>query len=405
MAKNQKTNQSTDQKVLTKYDRKLAERKKQEEKNKQDDKKFKIGALIALAVCVVVIIAAIITPIQTKKAKTTETFIQLGDRAVTELEFDYYYNSVKNSYLPLLSYTGVDVSGNFESAAYSEDLTWRDVFTQDALAQMKQVFALSKDAAENGYSYDATEEYESQKVEIAAAAAENGITVPQYYKVAYGSYATEENIEPFVLENIIATAYYNYELMKVHEPSAEEIEAYYLENQKTYDKVDYRYFAFSAELSEDAAEKEITTAMNDLKKKADSFLKARKSDTDFEELCIANASEDTKADYEDAATEKSLVEGGTSTNVPSAIQEWLYDDSRKEGDITVIEDTENHQYHVVEFISKYYNGSSDVTISNLLSSNAVTAYVNGLMESFALNDVKGNLKDVVTEPVSDEQAE
>lgn len=405
MAKNQKNNQNSDQKVLTKYDRKLAERKQQEAKNKQDDKKFKIGALIALAVCVVVIIAIILTPIHTKKAKTTETFIKLGDRVVTELEFDYYYNSVKNSYLPLLSYTGVDVSGNFESAAYSEDLTWRDIFTQDALAQMKQVFALSKDAAEKGYTYDPTEQYETQKTEIAAASAENGITVPQYYKVAYGSYATEENITPFALENIVATAYYNNELMKVHEPSAEEIAAYYQENQQTYDKVDYRYFAFSAELSEDATEKEISTAMKDLKDKADSFLKARKSGTVFEDLCIANASEDTKAAYEDAATEKSLVEGSTSANVPSAIRDWLYDDSRKEGAITVIEDTDNHQYHVVEFISKYYNGSSDVTISQLLASNAVTAYVNELMESFQLNDVKGNLKNIVTEPVSDEQAE
>jgi len=397
MAKNQKPNQNTDKKVLTKYDRKLAERKQQEEKNKKDDKLFKIGIFVTIALVAVVIAAMIITPIRTRNAKTTETYIKLGDREVTELEFDYYYNSTKNSYLPILSYTGVDVSGNFEAAAYSEDLTWKDVFTQDALAQMKQIFALSKDAAEKGYSYDANAEYESQKAEIAEAAATNGISVPQYYKVAYGSYATEENVKPFIIENIIATAYYNYELMKINEPSAEEIDAYYQENQQTYDKVDYRSFAFQAQLAEDASEKEITAAMKELKQKADSFLKNRKDGTDFEKLCIENASEDKKADYEDSATEKSLTEGGSNSGTPAAIREWLYDDTRKESDITVIEDVDNHQYYVVEFIDKYYDGSSDVTISNLLSSDAVTAYVNELMEAFELQDIKGSLKNVTLE--------
>lgn len=397
MAKNQKPNQNTDKKVLTKYDRKLAERKQQEEKNKKDDKLFKIGIFVAIALVAVVIAAMIITPIRTRNAKTTETYIKLGDREVTELEFDYYYNSTKNSYLPILSYTGVDVSGNFEAAAYSEDLTWKDVFTQDALAQMKQIFALSKDATEKGYSYDANAEYESQKAEIAEAAATNGISIPQYYKAAYGSYATEENVKPFIIENIIATAYYNYELMKINEPSAEEIDAYYQENQQTYDKVDYRSFAFQAQLAEDASEKEITAAMKELKQKADNFLKARKDGTDFEELCIKNASEDKKADYEDSTTEKSLTEGGSNSGTPAAIREWLYDDTRKESDITVIEDVDNHQYYVVEFIDKYYDGSSDVTISNLLSSDAVTAYVNELMEAFELQDIKGSLKNVTLE--------
>jgi len=38
-----------------------------------------------------------------------------------------------------------------------------------------------------------------------------------------------------------------------------------------------------------------------------------------------------------------------------------------------------------------------VTISNLLSSDAVTAYVNELMEAFELQDIKGSLKNVTLE--------
>ncbi len=404
MAKNLKPNENTEQKAQTKYDRKIAERKQQAEKNKRDDKLFKIGSGIFIAAFVVVIAAAIIIPIYTRHIKTTETYIKIGDREVTELEFDYYYNSVKNSYSPYLSYMGVDTSTNFEDEPYSEDLTWGDLFAQDAAAQMRQVFALSKDAEENGFSYDASGEYEAQQLEIEEVAETNGISVSQYYKLAYGTYATEKNTEPFVIENIVTNAYYN-ELLEKNVPSEEEIDAYYNENRQTYDKVDYRYFDFQAELKEDASEDEIAAAMKDLKKKAESFMEARKDGTDFEELCIKNASEEEKADYEDTETEKSLATGSSNAGVPAAIREWLYDDARTEGDITVIEDADNNQYYVVEFIDKYYDEASDATISDLLASETVTAYVTELTEAFEVKDVKGELKYLTVEAVSDEQDE
>lgn len=122
-------------------------------------------------------------------------------------------------------------------------------------------------------------------------------------------------------------------------------------------------------------------------------MEARKSGSDFEELCIQNASEEAKADYEDADTEYCLKEGQFRAYTSSVISSWLYDDARKEGDIEVIESEENHQYYVVEFVNRYYDAEeSDAEISGLLASDSTTEYISGLMDKYEVNDTKGKLK-------------
>lgn len=395
MAKKNVPEVKSEQKVQTRYDRKMEARKQKEAKDKRDDKIFKIvSSLIGIAIVAGIVIGIAASVIK-KQDALNGTYVKIGNEEVTKLEFDYYYNGVKNNYLTtyssLLPYMGIDTSTDFEDQDYTDELTWRDMFSQMAVEQMTQTFALASDAAASGFTYDVDTDYSSTEASIEEAAKEAGVSVSEYYKSIYGEYATVKNMEPFIKEGILASAYYN-ELLETNTPTQEEVLAYYQEHTQDYDKVDYRSFVFAADPAEDASEEEIEKAMTELKEKADAFVAAREGGSDFEELCIENASEDDKANYEDEESEYSLSEGRYYTGVPSAIADWLYEEGRKAGDITVIEDETNHQYYVAEFVQKYYDEADNETISDLIASDRVTEYVDTLMGSYEVTDVKGKLK-------------
>ena len=49
--------------------------------------------------------------------------------------------------------------------------------------------------------------------------------------------------------------------------------------------MDYKHYTFTADVSEDASEEEISKAMDEIKAKAEEMAKAREEGEDFEALC------------------------------------------------------------------------------------------------------------------------
>ena len=396
MAKENKTQENNGQKIQTKYERKIEERKKREEKDKRDAKLMRIGVIAACFLIAAAIVGSVAASALRKKAATSDAYITIGSHSVTKLEFDYYYYLMKNNYMmtygSLLSYMGVDATQNLEDQQYSGEMTYKDLFEQLAVEQIRQTKALADDAAANNFVYDDTEDYAAilNEVEVNAEAA--GTTVNNYYKLSYGEYATEKNLESFAKEGLLAGKYYEY-LIEQNAPEEQEIKDYYAENILNYDRVDYYSFAFGAESEEDAASQEdVEKAMEDAREKAEAMKKAREAGAAFKDLCLENASEENKAMYEDSETDASLREGAYHSSVPAAMADWLYEDGRTQGDIAVLEDEGNNQYYVVEFVKRYYDEADDKNISNTIASERVSEYIENIMESYTVTDHKGELK-------------
>ncbi len=394
MAKNTTPEAADEQKVVTRYDRKMEERRKQKEKDKRQEKIIKITASVIGIVLVAAIVISVAASIIVKQTALRGTYVQIGDHKITGVEYDYNYNSTVNSYLSsygyILSLYGLDTTTDFSEQEYADGVTYKDLFDEMTVTQIRQVKALIDDATQNNFTYDTTADYEQYISELEAAAAEEGVSVNEYYKLAFGDYATEGRIKSFVEESLIAGAYYQ-ELLEKNAPSEDEIKAYYEENKLDYDKVDYRSYTFTAELDADASEDEVAEAMEQIKVDAEAMAAARKEGTDFNELCLTYASDETKANYEDADTDYSLSEGAYRAYITTIMAEWLYEDGRAEGDIAVLEDTDNNRYYVVEFINRYYDESDDENISNTIASTRVSEYVANLMEGYEIVDPKGNL--------------
>lgn len=396
------------EKVQTKYDRKVEARKQKEAKDKKDEKIFKIvSSCLGIAVAAAIIIAISIS-VYGKYAAVNNTYIKIGNHEITKAEYDYYYNATVNNYLTayssILPYMGLDTTKEFDEQPYTEELTWKDMFDQMTADQMTQTYALADDAGANGFTYDDTNDYSDFTAGIAAAASTAGVTEASYYKSLYGDYATKSNVESYVRKGFLVTAYYN-DLLEKNQPSEEEISSYYEANQQSYDKVDYRSFAVTAETEEEATEEEISKAMEAAKEKAEAFMAKREEGSEFEELCIEYASDENKANYEDAETEYSLTEGSYYSGVPSAVASWLYEEEREEGNITVIEDTASNRYFVVEFINKYYDEADDANIASTIAAERVTEYTAGLISNYEVTDVKGDLKYLTVDSSASEEQE
>lgn len=374
MSKNEKVTENkeqTEQKVMTKYDRKVQKRKEEKEKEKKEER---ISTAIGIVVLVALVCLVASFPIRTYLA-THETYVVVNGEAVNKVEFDYQYNLTKNNYITqygsYLTYFGLDTSKDLSTQMYSDTLTWQDYFEQNAVESLKQNKALMAEAKAAGFTYDTTDEYNTFKETIKTSAASAGISEKEYVRSIYGSYATMGRIEEYVKNDMVMNAYYE-KLQEDNAPSDDEIQSYYEENKATYDSVDYRLTTIEAdlpteptELADPVEETASTDTAADGTAAADTTQDTAYQPSDAE---IAKAMEDAKVLADDA--EQTVAKNGEAheneqkSSVNYLISDWLFDDARKAGDTTVITNDNSHCYYAVAFEKRYLDEtpSADVRV-------------------------------------------
>ena len=372
VTENKEQKEQTEQKVMTKYDRKVQKRKEEKEKEKKEER-ISTSVGIVFLVALVCLVASF--PIRTYLA-THETYVVINGEEVNKVEFDYVYNTSKNNYITqygsYLSYFGLDTSKDLSTQMYSETLTWKDYFEQNAVESLKQNKALMAEAKAAGFTYDTTDEYNTFKETIKTSAAAAGVSDKEYVRSIYGSYATMGRIEEYVKNDMVMNAYYQ-KLQEDNAPSDDEIQSYYEENKATYDSVDYRLTTIEADLptepteladpvEETAAD---TTGTTDGTTATDTTQDTAYQPSDAE---IAKAMDDAKVLADDAeqtvAKDGEAHENEKKSSVNYMISDWLFDDARKAGDTTVITNDNSHCYYAVAFEKRYLDEtpSADVRV-------------------------------------------
>ena len=374
MSKNEKVTENkeqTEQKVMTKYDRKVQKRKEEKEKEKKEER---ISMAIGIVVLVALVCLVASFPIRTYLA-THETYVVINGEAVNKVEFDYEYNLTKNNYITqyssYLTYFGLDTSKDLSTQMYSDTLTWQDYFEQMAVENLKQGKAMKAAAEAEGFTYDTTEEYNTFKETIKTSAASAGVSEKEYVRSIYGGYATMGRIEQYIKNDMVMNAYYE-KLQEDNAPSDDEIQSYYEENKASYDSVDYRLTTIEAELPTeptDLADPVEATAAPDAATDGTAATDSTQ-DTAYQpsDAEIAKAMEDAKVLADDAeqtvAKDGEAHENEKKSSVNYLISDWLFDDARKAGDTTVITNDNSHCYYVVAFEKRYLDEtpSADVRV-------------------------------------------
>ena len=405
--KNNKSNTPADntkpEKKMTKYDLKMQRRQEEEKKAKKEKTIIKTGCILAVIICVCIAAWKFYDNYQEKHGP----YITVGDHEIQKAEFDYYYYSSLNSFVSTygsyLSYFGLDTSKPLDQQQYSDTMTWDDYFQQQAVNQLKNVYALTDEANEKGFEYDATSDYDDMVSSIQSYAEQQGVSEDEYCKSVFGSDATLEGIKPYVEMSGLASAYYN-DVQDNIEVTDDEINTYYDENKDNYDSVDYRVCKIEADMPEEETEAE-TEAQTEIVAESSSETAVTESQTETESETMsaeeseaaAKAEEEAKAaamaeakakaddmlskitdeasfekvygDYAtDASTDSLNTDKKKSSISPTDVANWLFDADRQAGDTTVIEDTANNAYYVVYFKDRYLDHTKTVDVRHILIS-------------------------------------
>lgn len=361
MSKNEKVTNSEEQKIVTKYDRKIQKRKEAKEKEKREKRNSTIlGVVVVLALLALVLSF----PIRTYMS-VNETFVTVNGEAISKVEYDFNYYQVKQNYMNqngamLSAYGGMDLTADFEQDMYSNTMTWKDYFDELTMDNLTRSKALKAAADAAGFTYDTTEDYKQFEEDLEKAATNSGISQAQYLKDYYGPYATKSRISEYLKESMRINAYYNQKMEELA-PTEDEIKAYYAENKDDYDSVDYRVVMINAELPTEPTEL------------ADPVEGEVTEDTYYQpsEAEIEKAMADAKVLAEEALTTVAK-DGELQQNVKKAsevalVREWLFDSARKAGDTTILEDVNGNKYYVLAFEKRYLDETptADVRVAML----------------------------------------
>lgn len=392
MSKVNKKEEPKQDKVMTKYDRKMQERKEKALKEKKQNAISKAITAVVAVVLVAAIVISIIVTVNTQKKAVSGTFMTVGDYKVTNVEYDYYYNVMLNNYLTnyqsFLPYMGYDLTIDPELQSYDENRTWGDFFAESAVEQLKETKAMLDDAKAAGFVYETEDEDYQTFIEGCQVQADaQGITLGDYYKQSFGDYATQARLEPYIKETLYVGAYAN-KLMEDYAPTDDEITARYEADKNNYDTITYRLYTFSAD---DTMTTEQAAA------KASEMKEACVAGEDFQALCNKYDDEGiddaTDISAEALGENKNTIEGAKYTLINSLYADWLYDNARTADEVEVFADEANSRYYVVQFVEKIVDMETiNLTISNEIASERVIEYKAGLVENYEVKDVAGELK-------------
>lgn len=383
--KNDVVTEVKEEKVVTKYDKKMQKRRAEAKKDARNKKIFKITSIVVLVVAVVALVAATIINVN----RIYKEYIKVDGESVSQIEFDMYYNITKNNmvsqtlygdmtYLDyFVSYLGYDTSKSDKVQDYSDKYTWFDYFGNTTLSYIKEYKALNKLADEANFEFkDADHEYEHFIEDMEKAADEVDMAFGAYYKAVFGDHASKSNTKEFVMEYLRAVAYEDV-IYEANKASDAEVKEYYEKHKDDYDTVEYHSVYIRAEEKND-------TSLAEAKKKADEFMNDVVSVETFVDMCVDYVA---KADVETYKKDKAtLMTDIYKSNVSSDEAKWLFDAGRKTGDKTVIEDKTNYQYQVMYFVERDYDTDNNEVIKNTLYSEKYSEIVGAKTKDMTVED-------------------
>ena len=310
-------------------------------------------------VFVLVAVAAIIWKSNIIPKSATAATVNGEKYTAAEVNFHYYNLLSQSSYY--MSMMGIDPRGDLRAQQISEDQTWFDYISEQALNQIADIQALKTKAAADGFTWndELQAQFDATMDSLSAAAASSGYSgVSQYLKAVYGPLMTKKVYEAQLKDSMLAQAYVqNYQDGLTY--TDEQLTAGYEADRNAYDKVSYESVRVSGAADTqdaDGNDIEVTDEMEAAAKAA-----AKETADGIYAGFQAGGSLETLAEADEKAT-YSASESGTYTD--STLMNWLFDDSRKAGDAAVLEDGADSI--VVTFRDRFREDYNTVDVRHIL---------------------------------------
>ncbi len=309
-----------------------------------------VGVLVTL-LCICALFALIFP--NTGWSRRVTTAVKIGDEKISSAEYSYYYKTAYSNYYQMLqqyfgsSYMPIDTTKSLKKQQMSDDMTYAEYFSQNAIANLTQLVTLSKEAEKAGF--ELPEAYQTQFdgviSNVEAYAQMYGLSVSQYLN-RYVSMGFNMNLyKKCVYRELLAQAYAEY---KEGEPTytEDDMNAYYQEHKTDYDTADVHIVQFSAAGATETTE-EVTVEM--AKQNADDFISGVKTEEAFVEAAIAKANAEA-AEGTEVTEDTSEVKNLTYANAVSLdtnVASWIFDEAREAGEVSVVESATGESFYAI----------------------------------------------------------
>lgn len=287
--------------------------------------------------------------------------------------FTYNYQSYLSYYGTYMSYYGFDSSKSLKEQYYDEtnNQTWFDYFMSMTKDYIQQTLVLAEAAKADGIELDDSdlENIKTSMTQLESNASEQSMTADEYVSKFYGDGVSEKDIEECLKLTALAQKYYN----KVYDGfkyTDDDYEKYYQDNKTSYQYADFLKYTFTVPAdstsSSDSSETSESSEHKEAAEKAKAYAEALsqcKTEKEFKayvekylkqnpDLVTTNSSstsessaEESKMTDEEIQTAiNNVVDSTTSKKysyeVTSDVGKWVFDDSRKSLDTTVIENSD-----------------------------------------------------------------
>ena len=324
-----------------------------------------------LGTIAVVLLIALILFLDSGYLYTHTTALSIGDEKYSPAEVNYYYaneyHNMVNQYGNYISMFGLDtrsgISGlDKQSCPMLEDGSWRDYFLQNAEESMKQVKALSDYAKANDISLT-DEEIANVDAEIAQLsdyAKTGGYSSANNLLAAnYGNGVTTALVRQASLDGALAAKAYS-TVNDALSYSAEDLEAEYQSFNGENDLFGFLVYDVVAPV-EEGEEEASEVAKVEAHADAEAISMAYTDGEDIEDIQERfTVAVDSQLEGE-VPTVRSNVSGSSLSEL---YKEWMMDESRAAGDVTVVDDEDGTQ--VVVFLSRNDNHYATANVRHIL---------------------------------------
>ena len=316
-------------------------------------KRNKVVYTVLGAVCTVAVVALLIWNsgvFQNRAAAVT-----IAGQTYTAGDVQYYYTQIFDQYYVYSQWgmvSGFDYTVDPDEQMYDEanGVTWYDQMMNEALSTMANTKVLAAQAKEEGVelSEEGAASVEEAMQDLLAQSAENGYyTVNSYLKSMFGRTMNKTKYEALLKEGTLASEFQQ-AYLDSREYTDEQLEEIYENHKTALDRYDYNMAFFSATTGEETlTEEELAEYMLETLPKVEEKANA------FHEKLKTMSFGDALKLYEEDKTVSSLESRGMNPNsITTDYATWVVDASRKAGDTTMLLDSQQSGYFVVEYLGR-----------------------------------------------------
>ncbi len=294
----------------------VAEIKREQEMNlRLQKKKKRMVNIIVAAVCVVLCVVFAGSLFFINSAQNSGYFLRRKvamksdnlevNGATFAYFFNYQYQDFVNTYAQNLASYGLNVEMPLREQETSDGQNWFDYMVGLTETNLKEVLYLAEKATAEGMKLD--ESYHKQIddifADIKAQAEQSKVSEEEYIHVLYGQGVSKEDIRKGLELSMLATQYYT-KVIDSRTYTDDEINEYFQDNSVDFLTVDYKYYNFTPNVTEDMTAEQAQTEYDKVKAYAERLSKATSPES-----------------FDRILTDILKERGTTDTNIQTAIED------------------------------------------------------------------------------------